>query len=343
MKEIKEDAQRPVHKKQKQMTHKQKPHEPKPHEPKSHEPKSHEPKPHEPKLHEPKPHGPKPHEQKKHSGKKSSSRKRRRQKQRRRQMLIERIIFVIALILFLTAAVSLIRIALEYKKGTDTYDDIFQAVVMEEVKDPEGEAQTEENQEGTPEEETVALPYVDLSSLRSINEDSAAWIYFPDTQINYPVVHGDDNAYYLKHMIDGSSNNAGTLFIEKSNRKDFADENTIIYGHNMKNGSMFGSLKKYGKSEYYKEHPSFYIYTEEGVFQYDIFSVRVVNEMSEAYTITFASDAEYNTYIDKAFRTSMYDTGVTVTSSDKIVTLSTCTSADTDRLIIQAVKGEQIR
>jgi len=268
--------------------------------------------------------------------KKSSKKRRRRQK-----LIIEKLIFITALVVFCVSAASLIKIGLGYKQGTDTYDDVFQAVVTEGDEGPEEETKQEAVLED--EEQELSLPYVDLDALRDINEDSSAWIYFPNMQINYPVVHGDDNSYYLNHMIDGRSNNAGTLFVEANNSKDFLDENTIIYGHNMKNGSMFGMLKKYGKEEYYKENPSFYLFTDEGVFKYDIFSVRVVNEMSDAYMLTFSTADEYWTYIDKAFRTSMYDTETKVTADDQIITLSTCTSADTDRLIVQAVKGIKIR
>ena len=256
--------------------------------------------------------------------------------------MIERIILLVAVIVFCISLFSLVRIALEYKKGTDTYAGIEDAVVTQNTSDTSGDTDAQSDTEGEGPEQ-VNIPYVNMESLKQINPDSEGWLLFPDTKINYPVVYGRDNAYYLTRMIDGTANKAGTLFTDMNNGKGFSDRNTIIYGHNMKNGSMFGQLKKYGKEEYYQEHPSFYLYTEAGVWRYDIFSVRVVDEASDSYTINFASEEEFNTYIDKAFRTSMYDTGVAVTASDTIVTLSTCTSKDTDRLIVQGVRGEQIR
>ena len=101
--------------------------------------------------------------------------------------------------------------------------------------------------------------------------------------------------------------------------------------------------KKYGKEDFYKEHPCFYLYTKDGVWQYDIFSVRVVDELSDSYTMTFASTDAYRSYLDQAVRKSMYDTTATAEVTDSHITQATCTSKDTDRLIVQAVKGEQIR
>ena len=112
----------------------------------------------------------------------------------------------------------------------------------------------------------------------------------------------------------------------------------------MKNGSMFGQLKEYGKEDFYKEHPCFYLYTKDGVWQYDIFFCPCGGIVSsDSYTMTFASTDAYRSYLDQAVRKSMYDTTATADVTDSIITLSTCTSKDTDRLMVQAVKGEQIR
>ncbi|MDY5541968.1 MAG: class B sortase [Lachnospiraceae bacterium] len=272
------------------------------------------------------------------TGRKGSKKRRRRKK--RRDMLL-RVGFAAALVIFLISAISLIRIGLEYKKGTDTYDQVAQNVLVdstENVSQDNGNSEEAEEAGGI-----LELPSVNFESLKGISADAEGWIYFPDMDISYPIVYGRDNAYYLTHMIDGSSNSAGTLFTDQNNSRGFLDTNTIIYGHNMKNGSMFGKLKKYGKEEYYREHPLFYLCTETGVWEYDIFSVRVVDAASDSYTLRFESSNAFAEYLDRAFRTSMYDTGVSADSSDTIVTLSTCTSRDTDRLIVQAVRGVQVR
>ena len=277
---------------------------------------------------------------KKHAsqGERKSGKKRRKKKKQRMDTL-SLVLLLVAIVVFCFSAFSLIRIGLNYKKGTDTYQELEAAVVTEAT--PDGTEAQPDNAD------TRAMaytpPYVNFDNLMQINPETEAWILLPDTKINYPIVKHTDNAYYLNHMIDGTSNSAGTLFIDTNNSNNFADQNTIVYGHNMKNGSMFGQLKKYGKEDFYKEHPCFYLYTKDGVWQYDIFSVRVVDELSDSYTMTFASTDAYRSYLDQAVRKSMYDTTATADVTDSIITLSTCTSKDTDRLIVQAVKGEQIR
>lgn len=95
---------------------------------------------------------------------------------------------------------------------------------------------------------------VDFERLQEENKDIIAWLYCPDTEINYPVVQSKDNEYYLRRLLDGTWNIAGTLFMDYRNAADCSDLHTIIYGHNMKNNTMFGSLPKYSKQEYYEEH-----------------------------------------------------------------------------------------
>lgn len=102
---------------------------------------------------------------------------------------------------------------------------------------------------------------VDFERLQEENKDIIAWLYCPDTEINYPVVQSKDNEYYLRRLLDGTWNIAGTLFMDYRNAADCSDLHTIIYGHNMKNNTMFGSLPKYSKQEYYEEHSVLYLLT----------------------------------------------------------------------------------
>lgn len=257
-----------------------------------------------------------------------------RHRKRIHQSILTGIVLTIALAMLVFSLYSLVKVLLEYRKGTDTYNKVEELVLESEFSE-----ETSDAAEGKGEE----APFLDFEGLKEMYEEAEGWILFPDTTISYPVVQGKDNEYYLNHMIDGNVNSAGTLFVEMHNQKGFADQNTIIYGHNMKNGSMFGQLKKYGKEEYYKDHPFFYLYAKDGVWKYEIFSARVVDAAGSSYTIGFGSDKEYQAYIDQAVRRSMYDTGTVVNTSDRIVTLSTCTGRDSDRLIVQAVRGEKVR
>ena len=104
-------------------------------------------------------------------------------------------------------------------------------------------------------------PTVQFDELKQQNEDVIAWIYGANTHINYPVVQGSDNDYYLRHLLDGTWNDNGSIFMDCSNKADFSDQNSLIYGHNMTSGAMFSNLVKYKKQAYYDQHPYLYMLT----------------------------------------------------------------------------------
>lgn len=234
---------------------------------------------------------------------------------------------------------QLSNIFLEYKAGTDEYEDLKQ-YVMSEI--PEGEAQEQTEESGNAgsgegaEEEPVQR--VSLSELQAQNPDTVGWIEIPGTEISYPLMHKDDNAYYLNHTFSGKTNSAGSIFVEKLNSPDFTDLHTIIYGHNMKNGSMFAGLKNYTSPSYLVAHPNIYIDLADGTHCYEIFSVYEVEADSDSYTIGFAPDEQYETFLQTLKGRSAYDTGVTVTKEDYIITLSTCIRNGEHRYLVHAKK-----
>ena len=131
-------------------------------------------------------------------------------------------------------------------------------------------------------------------------------------------------------------NFAGCIFMEYQNHSDFSDKNTIIYGHNMKNGSMFGTLRKFYEDEVYEKAPYFWIYTPDKIYRYDIFSCAEVPVDSLAYQITFSGEGSFEKYIDDAYsRSVVKGNDIKVTAEDKIVTLSTCTGNESTRFIVQ--------
>ena len=166
---------------------------------------------------------------------------------------------------------------------------------------------------------------VDFDNLLAQSKDVIGWIYCPDTVINYPMVRGSDNDYYLHRFLDGSYNGGGTLFMDFKCNRDFTDPNSIIYGHHMNDGSMFASLKKYQTDpEYYGKHPTFYINTPTQNYRMDVFAGFVCDADSDTYTIGFSDDASFQAWIDRMVSQSDFTTDVQVTSDDHIVTLSTC-------------------
>ena len=197
--------------------------------------------------------------------------------------------------------------------------------------------------QGQPEADPVPDPLerlaeVDLRALQAVNPDVFGWIEIPDTEISYPLMHGEDDQYYLKHTFSGNKNSAGSIFIEALNKPDFSERHTIIYGHNMKNGSMFGSLKEYRNASYLVEHPMVYIDLEDGTHAYEIFSCYETSANSNTYTIGFASqpDGRYEQFVHTLKNSSAYDTGIEVSKNDRVITLSTCTKRSENRFVVHA-------
>ena len=174
------------------------------------------------------------------------------------------------------------------------------------------------------------------AALKNENPDYVGWIRLPDTRIDYPVVDREsDPEYYLHRAFDGSKSFGGTPFLGEASGVD--TKCLIIYGHNMKNLSMFGSLKKYKTEDFYKDHQFFTIYTSECAYRYQIFAYYDVPETDEVYTVGFAPDETFQKFIDKMKQKSYDDTGVNVTKDDHIMTLSTCSTTG-KRFVVHAVR-----
>lgn len=228
-------------------------------------------------------------------------------------------------------------IFLEYKAGTDEYKDL-QQYVMAEIPGEEDQEQTETAAEEDGEDGEERVQRVALSELQAENPDTIGWIEIPGTGISYPLMQTEDNAYYLNHTFSGKVNSSGSIFMETLNSSDFSDLHTIIYGHNMKNGSMFAGLKNYESPSYLVSHPNIYIDLADGTHCYQIFSVCEVKADSDSYTIGFAPDEQYESFLQTLKSRSAYDTGVTVSREDSIITLSTCTKQGEDRYLVHAKK-----
>ena len=256
-------------------------------------------------------------------------------KRRRRIPVVLIVALVLCLAMVIFCGSQLAGIFLEYKEGTDEYDDL-RKYVEEELPEV---AYGEKADSDTGEEGECRLR-IDLEALKAENEDTVGWIEIPDTEISYPLMQGDDDAYYLKHTFSGNTNTAGSIFIEALNSPNFTDLHTIIYGHNMKNGSMFGGLKEYRSASYLLEHPMVYIDLEDGTHAYEIFSCYETSSNSDTYTIGFASepDGKYAQFVDMIKSRSEYDTGIEVSKNDRVITLSTCTKSGTKRFVIHGKK-----
>ena len=159
--------------------------------------------------------------------------------------------------------------------------------------------------------------------------------------ISYPIAQGDDNEFYLHHTYKKESIFAGSIFVDCKNSKDFSDQNTIVYGHNMKNGSMFGTLKNYKLQETVDKSPYFWIITKKDAYKYKIFSIYTANVDGDTYTLIKGPGKETVEYANNMKAKSNIDMGeFDFKETDKIVTLSTCTGDTATRFVVQGVRVE---
>jgi len=246
------------------------------------------------------------------------------------------LIFFLGVMLF--SGWKLIASQREYEQGSQTYESLAQSVVTrtEPKKEPPVTQmevtilppETQQEQEAPVQEQTPAAPaelVVDFDVLTAINKDIVAWISADDGVINYPVVHGSDNDYYLNHLVDGTVNKNGSIFVDFRHARGFTDRNTFIYGHNMLNGTMFANLSLYGTAGYYEQHRSLELVTPDRSYSLQVFSGYVTPGNSDIYQLTYRDDEDFAQYLEKVRLLSDFTSDVEVTAQDRIVTLSTCT------------------
>ena len=172
--------------------------------------------------------------------------------------------------------------------------------------------------------------------LKSINSDYKMWIQIENTNINYPVVQGSDNDYYLKHNFRKESNISGTVFIESANDID-NDKNIILYGHNMRNGTMFNNITNYKEESFFNEDNKISIIMNNTLYEYEVFSVYVKNVSEVNLAIGFASEDEFINYAYNEADESLYKKEVDFSAEDNLITLVTCSYEFTDaRTIVVA-------
>ncbi len=205
-----------------------------------------------------------------------------------------------------------------YQVAENSYEDISTNF----VSPVEPAADTAEDAQEAP--ETVPIS-VSFEELKTVYGDVVAWLYCADTPIDYPVVQGTDNDYYLNHLPNGKSHIGGSIFMDYRAAPDFSGYNTVLYGHNMKNDSMFGSLSEYRKQEYYDAHPVFYLLTPEKDYLVELLSGCTVSIDSPLYTIPETAEGR-DELAKLAARYANFDSDVTVGEEDRLITLSTCTS-----------------
>lgn len=186
-----------------------------------------------------------------------------------------------------------------------------------------------------------------FDELWAMNPDVYAWISIPGTDIDYPVLqHESDDSYYLNHNLDGSYGLPACIYTESLNAKDFMDNNTVIYGHNMKNGTMFAQLHNYEDSDFFEKNREIIIYLPDRELHYRIFAAYVYDDRHLLYSFDFSDPDIYGNYLEAVFAirdmNANIDKEMQVTNQDKIITLATCVSQQPEkRLLVQAVLTEE--
>ncbi len=260
-----------------------------------------------------------------------------------------RIIICVCIIIFGASLTKLIFIFREYKAAEDEYDDIAESFTSEtdmdsvtgvSVASGEGVVVQEVDENGKKTKKTFVFKplNVDFASLKKTNKDVIGWIQFETFSLSYPIVHDSSSGdYYLTHTFQKKQNKSGSIFIVPPNSKDFSDANTVIFGHNMKDGSMFGLLGRYKEKAFYEYNKYFRIYTPGGTKRYQIFSVYKADVGGSAFSAFKEKSDGYGEVLKELKANSMYNTGVSVSKNDTIVTLCTCTSDNKNkRLVVHA-------
>lgn len=217
-----------------------------------------------------------------------------------------------------------------WKIGTELYENNHNRTILDDAKAVYTKEVTTTHVNGEVRDE--------LKSLQKLNIDMAGWLTIADTEIDYPILQSTDNDYYLHHNYKNEKARAGSIFKDYRNTNEFLDKNTIIYGHNMKDGSMFADLRKYLDKDFFKAHPTFSY--ESGLTNYKVEIFSVYETTTDFYYIEtdFPGKQDFADYLEKVKQQSIYKSNVKVSSKDRIITLSTCdTEKDYEkgRMVIQ--------
>ena len=276
---------------------------------------------------------------------------RENKKNKKNRSVIYAILAVICLMAFVVFFFLAGQEFLTRQKAEEELEALKEETSVSETQLDESEAAEEadsvvEEPEFEPLPEDAAIPEKELDFeqlVSEVNEDIYAWIYIPGTLVDYPMVrHPTEESYYLNRNLDGSSGYPGCIYVDPINAADFSDPNTVIYGHNMKDDSMFGSLHEYRDRQFFDENRYLYIYTPEKTLVYEIFAAYEYSDIHLIYSFDLSNPEIFQTYLDQIFEirdmTANIAEDIEVTSEDHIVTLSTCIGGkDTKRYLVQGV------
>lgn len=246
---------------------------------------------------------------------------------RRQYRIKKRIISVFMILCIIGIIYSLYNIYI-WKKNVDKNNEIKQ-ITKKHVKE-----------EKKSEKDEVKEYKIDFDALKKSNSDTVGYIKVNNTNIDYVVVQTKDNSYYLNHNFNKEKNRAGWIFLDYRNKLDGSDKNTIIYGHNMKDGSMFETLSNVLQKWWYEDSNNYIVTftTEEKTFMYQVFSTYDIKNEDYYIKTKFNSDNDYEKFLKTIKSRSNHDYGIEITKDDTILTLSSCLGAGEKRVVLHAKK-----
>lgn len=239
-----------------------------------------------------------------------------------KKKIIVSIIFIIFVLIMIVTGIMIFKWAKENKKTNDIIDDIKNTISVDKNVDNKDKYN------------------VNFEELKQTNSDTIAWIKVNGTNIEYPIVKTTNNDYYMTHTFDKSYNSAGWVFMDYENRFDGTDNNMVVYAHNRRDGTLFGTLKNILTEEWQSNEENFIIpfITENEKAEYQVFSVYRIENEDYYITTNFGTNNEYQKFIDKIKSRSVKDFEIDVTTEDSILTLSTCADNNKYRVVLHAKK-----
>lgn len=238
-----------------------------------------------------------------------------------------RFLFALGLI---AALVVIAALLVSYARSRRGYEELRDAVLVTPTPATVTPLQPEQGTTPAPSPTPEIDFVVDWARLKKTNRHIRAWLYCPDTNINYPVVQYTDNEYYLTHNFERDEDDAGALFFDCETMFSNGFENWVIYGHRRNDGSMFGSLVRFSEDDYRQAHPCMYLLMEDATYRVELFSCRTVHVYPEYFKLWFKDESSFLQYINKAINQSYWSPGFSVTTQYPILTLSTCSTYSHD-------------
>lgn len=241
------------------------------------------------------------------------------QKSKKRALLIivKRSLYILIIVCSLCVMAGIyhiVKIQAEYLRADSFYDKLEQVADDDKV--------VASNSQDARQNDLYSVG-INFSQLKAISSDIVAWIKIPNTKMDYPVVHGTDNVYFLTHLPNHSYSKSGSIFMNFKNSEEFSDKNTVLFGHNMKNGSMFAGLSYYKDPKYVKTHPEMEVFLPNAKYSVKWFSGYINTD--GVVPTSFSSEEVYMEYINMLLKKSDFENRVQIGAEDRIVTLCTCT------------------